>query len=364
MLRQCNNISYGGGGGSGVADNLGNHTATQNLNLAGFSIINLGPATLNSATGILVVDGGEVKVRDVSTIGGGVSFSCSSLSSCSISGLSDVNYLTNPTNGQILMWSGAQSAFVPQTPFSSFSISDGTFTQPITNGNTIIFSPSGDLSLKVTATDTVTIGFAETLTSLTYTSGTNTLSYTDENGNINNIALANVSGGVGGPETLTTLILQTSGTGTHLDPITACNIRYTNENSQVTTIDNRSTIFWNQGQSSALIADDIMVNQPRFICPSGQTVEICKVYVTLGKPGNTDTTIQASILNSNGSFAPTPGSPSSILTLGSGEVVAEWSALAGTILTSMQHVQTRVDTAGDQAENLNIQFWGKTCLCS
>jgi len=107
-----------------------------------------------------------------------------------------------------------------------------------------------------------------------------------------------------------------------------------------------------------------MSDQPRFICPEGQTIELCKVYVTLGKPGTTDTTLQAIILNGAGSSVPTPGSPTSTLILSSGEVVVEWEALAGTTISSLQHVQTRIDIAGEDAEHLNIQFWGKTCLCS
>lgn len=48
------------------------------------------------------------------------------------------------------------------------------------------------------ATDTVSISYTEALTTLTYNSGTNTLTYVDESGTTHNLALITGTGGGGG----------------------------------------------------------------------------------------------------------------------------------------------------------------------
>jgi len=172
--------------------------------------------------------------------------------------------------------------------------------------------------------------------------------------------LAGSGGGGGGSGTLS---LDTVGAGTHADPMTERNLQYVAVSGGTTTIDARSVVTWSQGQAGVLIADGTMANQPRFVVPSGYQVELCQVMVTLGKPGIDDTTLQITITNDAGGTTPTPGSPASTLTVPSGTANMLWTALHGTTLNSMQHVQTRVDVAGTNAESLSIQFWGKTTAC-
>jgi hypothetical protein len=58
--------------GGGGADNLGNHTATQALNLGGFGVTNIGPLTNDDAlTSVLVRDGsGNLKYRSAASLSG------------------------------------------------------------------------------------------------------------------------------------------------------------------------------------------------------------------------------------------------------------------------------------------------------
>lgn len=128
---------------------------------------------------------------------------------------------------------------------------------------------------------------------------------------------------------------------------------------QASTFLTTSTVHWSQGQVGGLIADGNMQFQPRFIVPVGATIELIDVSVTLGVPGTTTTTLHSSILNDTGDGTPpTPGSPTSTFNLLSGEVYTPWTAMIGQVLTSEQHLQTRVETAGSGAENLAIHFWG------
>lgn len=123
----------------------------------------------------------------------------------------------------------------------------------------------------------------------------------------------------------------------------------------------QATIYFNQGQMGELFADELMVNQPRFVTPSGYTIQLVDVYVTLGKAGTTQTSLQASILNDTGDgSAPAPGSPTSTLNVPSGNVYSHWVGLEGTTLTSEQHLQTRIDVPGSGAQSLVIHFWGHT----
>ena len=163
------------------------------------------------------------------------------------------------------------------------------------------------------------------------------------------------SSGVGGGTLTKTL----TGAGTHADPVTDVDLTL-NGNS----IDISTPIYWSHGQSGPLSADGTMANQPRFIVPSGYQITLCQVFVTLGKVGTSDTNLQYVVLNNNGSAAPTPGSPTATLTVGSGVAFYKWTAIEGTTLNSLQHVQTRVDVAGGDAENLTIHFWGKTTACA
>lgn len=168
-----------------------------------------------------------------------------------------------------------------------------------------------------------------------------------------------LGGGVGSSGTL---YLDLVGAGTHVDPYTERNLVFVSSTG-TTTIDSRSVVTWTQGQAGILGADGTMANQPRFIVPSGYEIELCQVNVTLGKAGTDDTTLQVCVTSDAGGTVPTPGSPASTLTLSSGVVNSQWTALHGTVLNSMKHVQTRVDIAGTNAESLSIQFWGKTTAC-
>ena len=187
---------------------------------------------------------------------------------------------------------------------------------------------------------------------LVWSSGSKAVSYRTASG---------LMGGGGGGGT-GTIAIDLVGAGTHADPVTERNIVYTVSGVD-TTLDARSVVHWTQGQAGSLIADGTMANQPRFIVPSGYQIELCQVIATLGKAGSTDTTLQITITNDGGGTAPVPGSPNSTLTMSSGVVNSVWSGLSGTTLNSLQHVQTRVDVAGSDAESLTIQFWGKTTAC-
>lgn len=188
---------------------------------------------------------------------------------------------------------------------------------------------------------------------LVWNSGTGDISYRTSSS-------LGASGSVGASGTLE---LVKTGTGSHADPVTACDLVYTTDSGSV-TIDYRNPVYWCQGQAGGLVADGTMGYQPRFITPSGYQVEICQVMVSLGRAGTSQTDLQVSILNDVGGTAPTPGNPTSTLSLASGVTNTFWTALHGTTLNSMQHLQSRIDVAGSGAENLTIHFWGKTCVCA
>lgn len=220
-----------------------------------------------------------------------------------------------------------------------------------TGGNRIGFYNLGGDTLHISSS-----GLNLPITPLLDASSTYVLVWSSSTKNVGYRTAASLTGtGVGGSGTLT---LELVGGGTHVDPYTERNLLYNG-----TPIDARSVVTWTQGQAGILGADGTMANQPRFIVPSGYQIELCQVMVSLGKAGTDDTTLQICITSDAGGTAPTPGSPNSTLTLSSGVVNSQWTALNGTVLDSMKHVQTRVDIAGTNAESLSIQFWGKTTAC-
>lgn len=175
-----------------------------NLSLNSFSCSNLNSCSINSlsdvntagaTTGKVLAYNGSSWVPTTVSVSGGGSFSCLSLSGCSASSLQDIIYPSGPTEGQALIWASSSNAFIPQDVFTSFTVSDGTTTQAITNGNTLRFSGGGDISVAVSATDKVAISFTEAVTTLSYNSGLNRLTYTDENGASTNINLVTSTGG-------------------------------------------------------------------------------------------------------------------------------------------------------------------------
>ena len=215
-------------------------------------------------------------------------------------------------------------------------------------GDVLYINGAGNIGLAQTPPLDATSNYV-----LVWSSGTKYVSYRTASG------LIAAGGGGGGTGALA---IDLVGAGTHADPVTERNLVYTVSGVD-TTLDARSVVHWSQGQAGSLLADGTMANQPRFIVPSGYQIELCQVIATLGKAGSTDTTIQITITNDGGGTAPAPGSPNSTLTMSSGVVNSVWTALASTTLNSLQHVQTRVDTAGANAESLTIQFWGKTTAC-
>ena len=270
VLRECVATA---GGASGVPDNLGNHTATQNINLAGFGIYNT----------------------------------------------SGVNIDTN--------WDIHQSG-------TSLSFDrTGTRHAAITTGGTAILrAPSLDNAINNV---------------LVWDSGT-------AGGTVKRRTASTI-------ETNTTLVLTHSGSATGADPYTTSRLVYTNESGTITQIDYRDTIYFEQGQAGGIIVDGPMDEQPRFIVPSGFQIELNSVYVTLGKAGTTDTTLQFNYANDPGDgSAPVQGSADSTLLIPADDVYTKWPALAGVVLNSEQHVQTRVNLAGSGAQSLVIHFWGKT----
>lgn len=263
-------------------DNLGNHTATQSLNLASGRIVNVSGVSLNNSW----------EVNQTST---------------TLTFKNSTDKIVIKSNGRFCMIA----------------------TPPLDAASNYV---------------------------LVWNSGTGDVSYRTAS------SLAS-SGGGGGVGASGTLEVVKTGAGTHADPVTACDLVYTTT-SGVTQIDYSSPVYWCQGQTGNLIADGTMAYQPRFITPSGYQVNICQVMVSLGKAGTDDTDLQISILNDAGGTAPTPSSPTSTLTIPSGVTNMLWTGLHGTTLNSMQHLQTRVDVAGTDAQNLTIHFWGKTCVCA
>ncbi len=123
----------------------------------------------------------------------------------------------------------------------------------------------------------------------------------------------------------------------------------------------QATVYFNQGQMGSLAVDGSMIDQPRFTTPSGYSVTLVDVYVTLGKAGDSTTTLQSSVLSDPGTgLPPTPGSPTSTLNIPSGAVVYPWTAMEGVTLTSGQHLQTRIQVAGSGSDSLVIHYWGHT----
>lgn len=175
-----------------------------NLTLNSFNCSNLNSCSINSlsdvntagaTTGkVLAYNGATWVPTTVATSGGG-SFSCLSLSGCTADSLQDIIYPSGPSNGQALVWSAGSSAFIPSDIFQSFTVTDGVTSQTINSGNSLRFSGGGDISVAVSATDRVAISFTETVTTLTYNSGLNRLTYVDENGSSTNINLVSATGG-------------------------------------------------------------------------------------------------------------------------------------------------------------------------
>lgn len=260
------------------ADNLGNHTATTSLNMAGLNMFSVSGILMNSFQGI-------------SSSGNRITF-------YNLGGNSFVIY--------------SNSVALPQTP-------------PLDASSNYV---------------------------LVWNSTSKVIGYRTASG-------LGSSGGGGSSGSLT---LDLVGAGTHVDPVTERNLVYIS-GATTTTIDARSVVSWSQGQAGNIIADGTMANQPRFVVPSGYEIELCQTMVTLGKAGTTDTVLQVCSTSDAGGTVPTPGSPLSSLTIPSGVTNMLWTALDSTVLTSMKHIQTRVDTAGTGAESLNIQFWGKTTAC-
>lgn len=110
--------------------------------------------------------------------------------------LSDV-FNTGAADYQVLIWNNFFSQYIPANLTLSISGGGSTETATITGitTNNINFAASGDLSVAVSSGRLVTYGFNETLTSLTFNSGSNVLTYTDENGSPNLINLNLPSGG-------------------------------------------------------------------------------------------------------------------------------------------------------------------------
>lgn len=178
------------------------------LNSSSFSCSNLNSCSIDSLSDVntagalngqvLAYNGASWQPTTITVSGGGGSFTCLSLSGCSASALLDIIYPSGPGDGQALIWSSGNNAWVPQNVFSSFNITDGSNSQNIISGNSITFSGVGKVDTLVSATDTVSISYAEALTTLTYNSGTNTLTYVDESGTTHNLALITGTGGGGG----------------------------------------------------------------------------------------------------------------------------------------------------------------------
>ena len=64
----------------------------------------------------------------------------------------------NQADNKFYIWDGAAFVEVPTAPSFSLSMSDGTTTETLANGNTINFASSDKVTAVVSATDTVTVG--------------------------------------------------------------------------------------------------------------------------------------------------------------------------------------------------------------
>lgn len=169
--------------------------------------------------------------------------------------------------------------------------------------------------------------------------------------------------GTGGTE-YTSLSTQTVGAGTHVSPVTDYNLVYNNA-SGTNTIDFRPLIYFNMGQIGTLAADGAIADQPRFICPEGFQIELCRVYLTIGNPGGTDTDVQLQLYNATEDCTEptTNGTPTS-KTITSGCTWVRWNEVEGIILDSLEQMTFRVTTPGDSATNLVCHFWARTTVCS
>lgn len=115
----------------------------------------------------------------------GSSGTVSSISSHSASGLSDINYTTTPTNGQILVWDNANGYWEPATNQDMSSLSGDS--DDITEGTTNLFSTTERIqdaaaSMITSATHSnISVAYDDGLGTLTFTAGA-TYSDTDARG--------------------------------------------------------------------------------------------------------------------------------------------------------------------------------------
>lgn len=118
------------------------------------------------------------------------------------------------------------------------------------------------------------------------------------------------------------------------------------------------SILFEQGQIGLVTIDTTMDNQPRFVNTDAGTIVLSRVYATLGKSGNSTTSIEASIVPDVGDGTAPSSSVLSILNVPSGKVYARWAALEGVTVSAAEHVQTRVSLAGNDAQDLTIYYFG------
>jgi len=115
----------------------------------------------------------------------GSSGTVSSISTHSASGLSDINYTTTPTNGQILVWDNANGYWEPATNQDMSSLSGDS--DDITEGTTNLFSTTERIqdaaaSMITSATHSnISVAYDDGLGTLTFTAGA-TYSDTDARG--------------------------------------------------------------------------------------------------------------------------------------------------------------------------------------
>jgi hypothetical protein len=121
---------------------------------------------------------GDVTGNLVGNVTGNVSGSSgtvTSISSHSASGLSDINYTTTPTNGQILTWDNANGYWEPADNQSLSSLSGDT--DDLTEGTTNLFSTTERIqdaaaSMITSATHSnISVAYDDTAGTLTFTAG-------------------------------------------------------------------------------------------------------------------------------------------------------------------------------------------------
>jgi len=106
----------------------------------------------------------------------------------SLSNLTDVDPALTPSNGQVLTYNGGTSRWEASSAAGgySFIITNGTVSQTISNGNTLLFVASGTgLTVAVSATDTVTYTIS---TVLSWATGTSIITVNNETVVINKFA--------------------------------------------------------------------------------------------------------------------------------------------------------------------------------